>query len=43
MKRIIFTLSILFVGLSAAFAQTLVTTDVTNKNAVLEEYTGIHC
>lgn len=24
-------------------AQTLVTTQVTNKNAVLEEYTGIHC
>jgi len=43
MKKIIFTLIILFIGLSAAIAQTLVTTDSTNKNVVLEEFTGIHC
>ncbi len=33
----------LILGLSATISQTLVTTDVTNKNAVLEEFTGIHC
>jgi hypothetical protein len=43
MKKITFTLLLLFALASAAVAQTLVTTDPTNKNVVLEEFTGIHC
>jgi len=43
MKKIIFTLIIMFVSLTVVYTQTLVTTDPTNKNAILEEYTGIHC
>lgn len=28
---------------SALFAQTFVSTEVANKNVILEEYTGINC
>lgn len=42
MKRLI--LPFMFFALcSMGMAQTLVTTEVTKKHAVLEEYTGIHC
>jgi hypothetical protein len=43
MRKAIFTLVVLFACLSGAYAQTLVTTDPTNKNIILEEFTGIHC
>ena len=43
MKKIFTTLLLFAAGLIAAHAQTLVTTQQLNKNAVLEEYTGIHC
>ncbi|MCX6252798.1 MAG: Omp28-related outer membrane protein [Bacteroidetes bacterium] len=38
-----FTLLLGVACIGAASAQTLVTTQITNKNAILEEYTGIHC
>jgi hypothetical protein len=43
MKKLFTTLLIFIAGLFAAHSQTLVTTQPLNKNAVLEEYTGIHC
>ena len=43
MKKIFTTLLLFAAGLIAAQSQTLVTTQQLNKNAVLEEYTGIHC
>ena len=43
MKKISFTLILLLAIVSGVFSQTLVTTDPTNKNVVLEEFTGIHC
>ncbi|NOU45772.1 MAG: Omp28-related outer membrane protein [Bacteroidales bacterium] len=38
-----FLLTLLIFGLLRSGAQTLVSTDVQPKNAVLEEFTGIHC
>jgi hypothetical protein len=43
MKRTFTTLIALLFGLLVLQAQTLVTTQPLNKNAILEEYTGIHC
>jgi hypothetical protein len=43
MKKIFTSVVALFFGILAAQAQTLVTTQPLNKNAILEEYTGIHC
>ncbi len=43
MKKLILIISLLSGFLMSASAQTLVTTDPTNKNIILEEYTGIHC
>ncbi|MCX6268075.1 MAG: Omp28-related outer membrane protein [Bacteroidetes bacterium] len=43
MKKIFTLLLILAGGLMTVQAQTLTTTQPLNKNAVLEEYTGIHC
>ena len=43
MKKI-FTMMFMLIALSIFVqAQTLVTTQPTNKNAVLEVFTGIHC
>ena len=42
MKNLFLLLMLLFIGLGLA-AQTLVSTEVQLKNAVLEEFTGIHC
>jgi hypothetical protein len=43
MKRIITSLLGLVFGIMLVNGQTLVTTQPTNKNVVLEDYTGIHC
>lgn len=43
MKRIITTLFGILGGFLITSGQTLVTTQPTNKNVVLEDYTGIHC
>lgn len=43
MKKFFTILTFFFVGFLFTQAQTLVTTQPTNKNVVLEEYTGIHC
>lgn len=43
MKKIFTTLAVFISGLLFVQAQTLVTTNPANKNAILEEYTGIHC
>ena len=42
MKKITFIIAMAFASVSM-FAQTIVSTTAENKNAVLEEYTGIHC
>jgi len=43
MKKLFTTFLLFISGLFFIQAQTLVTTQELNKNAVLEEYTGIHC
>ena len=43
MKKVLFTLIIGILFLTNMNSQTLVSTDVQNKNVVLEEFTGIHC
>ncbi len=43
MKKFFTILTFFSVGFLFTQAQTLVTTQPTNKNVVLEEYTGIHC
>jgi hypothetical protein len=43
MKRTFTTLFLLLAGMMFTYAQTLVTTQPTNKNVILENYTGIHC
>jgi hypothetical protein len=43
MKRIFTTLLLMVACLMVTYAQTLVTTQPTNKNVILENYTGIHC
>ncbi len=43
MKKMFTTLFLVLTSLFAIQSQTLVTTQPLNKNAVLEEYTGIHC
>ncbi|OYT12553.1 MAG: hypothetical protein B6I18_00170 [Bacteroidetes bacterium 4572_112] len=42
MKKITFILAMAFASITL-FAQTIVSTTPENKNAVLEEFTGIHC
>lgn len=42
MRNILFIAAIMLLS-SALFAQTFVSTEVTNKNVILEEYTGINC
>src|ERR1039457_2716647 len=43
MKRIFTTLFLILAGMLVTYAQTLVTTQPTDKNVVLQNYTGIHC
>ena len=43
MKKFILSNFLVLFVVVGLFAQTLVTTEVENKNVVLEEYTGIHC
>lgn len=43
MKKITFALLAFFLSFSFLYSQTLVTTTPQCKNAMLEEYTGIHC
>lgn len=42
MRNILFIAAIMLLS-SALFAQTFVSTEVANKNVILEEYTGINC
>lgn len=42
MRKILFVAAIMLLS-SALFAQTFVSTEVANKNVILEEYTGINC
>ena len=43
MKKIFTTLFFMLAVMLVTYAQTLVTTQPTNKNVILENYTGIHC
>jgi hypothetical protein len=43
MKRRLLTLALLLPAFVGLVAQNLVSTELQNKNVVLEEYTGIHC
>ena len=40
--KIVSTLSLLFLSV-IMFSQTIVSTEIENKNVILEEFTGIHC
>ncbi|MDR0969489.1 MAG: Omp28-related outer membrane protein [Lentimicrobiaceae bacterium] len=43
MKKIIFTLCVLTMGFGSLMAQSFVSTSPTNRNVILEEYTGRNC
>ncbi len=43
MRKFTVLLALSFITLSGLMAQTLVSTNVETRNAMLEEYTGIHC